>query len=334
MLNLCVCQSRLYDGLVMYLHELLLGALWADDVLSVGDEAFAHEGGLALSTNEAVVVPVTVFERDEASAADTSDRLGARRAPLSEELSEAFSAVRLLVAGSEPLSGQRSVAVGASKALPMPRLILVCYATLRDDLIALDATSSELVFVTAGAVDFLLTWDEAPGTDGVLAYYAAEALLVPLPGLVFHFLGASAEHFTASITATGELSIVTVAAVDLVKLGAELLVYERDAALGAKEACLMPMLVLVRQVLGVNADGLVAFFAAVGEDAFVTLDAVGVFVTKHIALTGERLVALPAAEVAAMPVLVHRLGVLATENKLITCMTSGFQPFSIMSYTI
>lgn len=55
---------------VGYLHELLFGALGADDVLSVGDEALAHEGGLALRADEAVVVPVAVLERDEAGAAD------------------------------------------------------------------------------------------------------------------------------------------------------------------------------------------------------------------------------------------------------------------------
>lgn len=53
-----------------YLHELLLRAFGADDVLGVGDEALAHEGRLALRADEAVVVPVAVFERNEASAAD------------------------------------------------------------------------------------------------------------------------------------------------------------------------------------------------------------------------------------------------------------------------
>lgn len=53
-----------------YLHELLFGALGADDVLSVGDEALAHQRGLALRADEAVVVPVAVLERDEAGAAD------------------------------------------------------------------------------------------------------------------------------------------------------------------------------------------------------------------------------------------------------------------------
>lgn len=68
--------------------------------------------------------------------------------------------------------------------------------------------------------------------------------------------------------------------------------------------------------LRVDADDLVALLAAVGEDALVALDAVGVLIAQHVALARERLVALPAAEVATVPVLVHRLGVLATENEL------------------
>lgn len=213
----------------------------------------------------------------------------------------------------------------------MPGLVLVGYATLRDDLVALDAASSELVLVAAGAVDLLLAGDEAPRADGVLAHHAAEALLVPLPRLVLHLLGASAEHLAAAIATAGELGIVAVAAVDLVELRAELLVYQRDAALGAEEASLMPVLVFVRQVLRVDADGFVAFFAAVGEDALVALDAVGVLIPEDVALAGQRLVALPAAEVTAVPVLVHRLGVFATENKLVTGMTPRFQSLCIMA---
>lgn len=53
------------------LRELLLGALRADDVLGVGDEAASDQGGLATSADEAVVVPMPVLERDEAGAADT-----------------------------------------------------------------------------------------------------------------------------------------------------------------------------------------------------------------------------------------------------------------------
>jgi len=78
-------------------------------------------------------------------------------------------------------------------------------------------------------------------------------------------------------------------------------------ALGAQEALLVPMLVLVRQVLGINADELVAVIAGVGEDALVTFGAVGMVVLEHIALASETLIALPAAEVLRVPLLIHRL---------------------------
>lgn len=71
-----------------------------------------------------------------------------------------------------------------------------------------------------------------------------------------------------------------------------------------------------RCYLRVDANGLVAFFTAVSEDALVALDTIGVFIPEHVALSSEGLVALPTAEVTAVPVLVHRLGVFAAENKL------------------
>lgn len=70
--------------------------------------------------------------------------------------------------------------------------------------------------------------------------------------------------------------------------------------------------------LGVDADDLVALLTAVGEDGFVTGDAVGMVIPQDVPLSGETLVALPAAEVLPVPVLVHGLRVLATENKLET----------------
>ena len=43
-------------------HELLLGALRADDVLAVRDEALAHHRALAAGADEAVIVPVTALK--------------------------------------------------------------------------------------------------------------------------------------------------------------------------------------------------------------------------------------------------------------------------------
>lgn len=68
--------------------------------------------------------------------------------------------------------------------------------------------------------------------------------------------------------------------------------------------------------LGIDTDDFVALLAPIREHALVALDAVRVLVPQHVALPGQRLVALPATEVAAVPILAHRLRVLATENQL------------------
>jgi len=295
------------------LGQFLLGALRAQDIGAVGDEALAHERALAHGADEAVVVPVAVLERDEASAADASDGLGAGRAALGKQLAKAVGAVGLVVAGGEALARERRVAVGAREALAVPRLVLVGHASAGDDLIAFDAAGGELLLVAAGAVDLLLPRDEGLGADGRLAYHAAEALLVPLPPLVLHLLVAGAEDLAAAVAARRELRVVAAAAVDAVLLRAELLVHQRHLAFVAEEALLMPVLILVRQVLGVNADDGVAVVAGVGEDALVALGAVGVVVLEHIALAREALVALPAAEVLAVPLLRHRLRVLPAD---------------------
>lgn len=57
------------------------------------------------------------------------------------------------------------------------------------------------------------------------------------------------EHLAAAIATRGKLRVVAIAAVDLLGLGAELFVHERDAAFVAQETGLMPMLLLVRQIL-------------------------------------------------------------------------------------
>lgn len=68
--------------------------------------------------------------------------------------------------------------------------------------------------------------------------------------------------------------------------------------------------------LGIDSNDLVAFLASVGEHILVALDAVRMVVAQHVPLTGQALVALPAAEVARVPVLGHCLRILAAENQL------------------
>ena len=117
------------------------------------------------------------------------------------------------------------------------------------NLAALDTLSGELFFITFSTVDVVLLGDEGLGADGVLAGAADKALLVPLPRLVLHLLHAGLEDVPAAVAPGGELRVVAWSAVDAVGLGAELLVDEGGAALGAHEARLVPVLLLVGQVL-------------------------------------------------------------------------------------
>lgn len=80
----------------------------------------------------------------------------------------------------------------------------------------------------------------------------------------------------------------------------------------------MPVFILVRQILGINADDGIAILASVGEDGLITLDAIRMVILKDISLAGQGIVTLPTAEVARMPVFGHGLRVLPAENELFT----------------
>ena len=65
-------------------------------------------------------------------------------------------------------------------------------------------------------------------------------------------------------------------------LGSELFVHEAGSALVAEEASLVPVLLLVAQILGVDTDDLAALVTVVGEHILITLDAVGMIVPQNI----------------------------------------------------
>lgn len=268
------------------LHQLLLGALGTDDVLLVGDETAPDQRRFAHGTDEAIVVPVAILERDEARTTNASDGLGTGGASLREQFTETFGTVRFLVAAGKALTGKRYLAVRTGEALTVPRFVLVRYTAARDDLLAFDASGGVLFLVAAGTVNFLLARNERFRADCGFAHAAAETLLVPLSGFVLHLLRACTEDFTATIATGRKLGIVTVATVDLVRLRAKLFVHQRDAAFVAQEACLVPVLILVREILRVDADGLVAFLTHVGEHVLVALDAVRMLVPQHVPLAG------------------------------------------------
>lgn len=67
------CCSSTSSSCCNFLHQFLLGAFRTDDVLFVGNETAADQWRFADGADEAIVVPVTVLERDEAGTADSCE---------------------------------------------------------------------------------------------------------------------------------------------------------------------------------------------------------------------------------------------------------------------
>lgn len=175
--------------------------------------------------------------------------------------------------------------MAAREAFPVPWFVLVRYSTASNYLVTFNATSRELFLVTSSAVDILFPGYEAFGTYGRLAHNAAETFLVPLSGLVFHFLRSCAEDVSASVTPSSELSVIAISAIDFLHFRSELLVHQRDATFVAQETSFVPVFVLVRQIFRVDSDDLVAFVAWVRKHRFVAFYAVRMFVPQYVSLS-------------------------------------------------
>jgi len=184
--------------------------------------------------------------------------------------------------------------VGAGEALPMPGVVAVGDTSLRDDLAALDALGGKFLLVTFSTVDVMLLGDEGFCANRVLASTADKTLLVPLAGLVFHFLHTCFEDIPAAITPGGKLGIVARTAVDSVSFGSKLLVHQAAPALVAEEAGLMPMLFLVRQILGINANNFSTFIAVICKHILIAFDAVWVVISQGIPVTSKTVIAMVA----------------------------------------
>ena len=172
--------------------------------------------------------------------------------------------------------------MGAGETLPVPGVVPVGHSALGDHLATLDALCREFFLVAFGAVDVMLLGYEGLCADGVLAGAADEALLVPLPRLVLHLLHPRLEDVPASVAPRGELGVVAGAAVDPVRLGAELFVHQAAPTLVTQETGLVPVLLLVGKILRVNPNDLAALVTGVGEDVLVTFDAVRMVISEDI----------------------------------------------------
>lgn len=265
-------------------HEFVFGAIRTNDVFAVGDEAFASHGDLADGTDEALGVPVSALEGDEPGAAGAGDGLGAGRAPLGKQLAEATGAIRLVFARRKLLASQHGVAIGTHETLPVPSLVFESDSSGGHDLLALCALGGELFLEAADAVDVRLVGDdEWSAAHLVFADDALEALVVPLLALVLHLLHARTEGVATSVAPRSELGVVTRGAKDEGVFGGKRLVHQRGVALFAGEAGLVPVHVLVRHVLGLQADLVAAAPAGVGEVLLVAGQATGTLVRQNVA---------------------------------------------------
>jgi len=184
--------------------------------------------------------------------------------------------------------------MSAGEAFSVPRIVPVGHTTLGNHLAALDALGGKFFLVTFCTIDVVLLRDETFGSDWVLAGAADEALLVPLPGLVLHLLHAGLEHVPAAVAPGRELGVVTRSAVNTISLGTKLFIHQAGSTFVTKEASLVPMFLLVRQILGVNTDDLAALVAVVGEYVLVALDAVGMVVSQDIPVASKAVIAVVA----------------------------------------
>ena len=163
------------------------------------------------------------------------------------------------------------------------------------------------------AINFAILGYEAFGAYSRVARKAEKTILVKLLTLVLHLLHARLEYLRALVTARRKRLIVALAAVQRVVFRAEWLVDERQLAHMTKKALLMPMLVLVREVLGVGADFLLALLTIVSEKLLVAFDAVRMLVFEYVARARQRRVTVPTAKVVCVKVLIHPFRVFAVE---------------------
>jgi len=177
------------------------------------------------------------------------------------------------------------LAVSTRETFTVPRVITIGNSTLSDHLVALDAFSCKLILIALSAVDVMFLRDERLRANRIVAGATNKAFLMPLSGLVLHFLHACPENVSTSIAPGGKLSIVAGPTINSVRLGSELLVDKRRSAFGTYEAGLMPMFLFVRQVLRINPNDLATLVAVIGEHIFVAFDTVGVVVTENVSVT-------------------------------------------------
>jgi len=196
----------------------------------------------------------------------------------------------------------------------MERIALIRDSTFINNIRAFLAFLSEFLFITRYTDDIVILRDETLASDWLLADQTAKASLMPLLALVFKFLHTGFENVSASVTSWCKVVIMTVRAVNLFVLRSEMFIYKGLLTITTFEATFVPMLVFVRQILGLSANWFLAFFTCVGEIILVTFDTIRMLFSKDVTMTGQGLIAVPATEMTTVPILFHCFCIFTVED--------------------
>lgn len=191
-------------------------------------------------------MPMTTFERDKPSSTGSGDGLAACCTPLGKQLTEAVSAVGLVLSRRKFLSGQYSLAVCTNKTLSMPCLILKSNPSCGHNFFALRAFGSKFFFETTNAVNVSLVGNyERLGSHLGFAHHALKAFVMPLSRLVLHFLHTWSKSVATGIAPTSKFSVIASCTKNEGVLSCKRFLHQTRLALPAFETVLMPMKVLI-----------------------------------------------------------------------------------------
>jgi len=204
----------------------VLAALWAEDVVTLGEETTADQGHGALLTVEAVIVPLALLKRNVLAASEAANGGGARGTLLSIEVAEAVETISKIISRGKPLARQLLLAASAQEAVLVPGLLTVGHSASGDGLLAVHTLHGKLLLIAGHAEVMGVLRDEALGANGLLAPLASETGLVPAVPLMLHLPGAWHDGFLALMALGGILIGVALSAEELFILGGEGLVHK------------------------------------------------------------------------------------------------------------
>lgn len=204
----------------------VLATLWAEDVITLGEETTANQGHRALLTVEAVIVPLALLKRNVLAASEAANGGGARGTLLGIEVAEAVETIGKIISRGKPLARQLLLAASAQEAVLVPGLLTVGHSASGDGLLAVHTLHGKLLLIAGHTEVMAVLRDEALGANRLLASLASETGLVPAVPLVLHLPGAWHDGFLALMALGGILIGVALSAEELFIFGGEGLVHK------------------------------------------------------------------------------------------------------------